>query len=240
MSEKECDNQAGESPGAAIQKKASPRLCCSFCGKTQDEVAKVVAGPGTYICNNCVDVCNIVFRKENVLVEPKRWQVEGKAIGVDVNPRLRRFFLETSCGFCAKPTKQVDGLIGDDQVRICNECVGLCNEILDDELFEGQPVQLKTANTRRDTLNTVVRQAMFGTRWYTICNHLMKQNDITVEDVKQEVARQLHSSSSSMGFLDVMVDGNMRPDQKSLIVLAKIYSQLEELSERITRLENRE
>ena len=30
---------------------------CSFCGKSQDEVKKIVAGPGVYICNECVDLC---------------------------------------------------------------------------------------------------------------------------------------------------------------------------------------
>ena len=29
---------------------------CSFCGKSQDEVKKIVAGPGVYICNECVDL----------------------------------------------------------------------------------------------------------------------------------------------------------------------------------------
>ena len=30
---------------------------CSFCGKHQDQVAKVIAGPGAYICNECVHLC---------------------------------------------------------------------------------------------------------------------------------------------------------------------------------------
>jgi ATP-dependent protease Clp, ATPase subunit len=31
------------------------RLKCSFCGKSQDQVKKLIAGPGVYICNECVD-----------------------------------------------------------------------------------------------------------------------------------------------------------------------------------------
>ena len=31
---------------------------CSFCGKTQDEVARLVEGPGVYICDNCIEFCN--------------------------------------------------------------------------------------------------------------------------------------------------------------------------------------
>ena len=33
------------------------KLRCSFCGKTQDEVRKLIAGPGAYICNECIDLC---------------------------------------------------------------------------------------------------------------------------------------------------------------------------------------
>jgi hypothetical protein len=34
---------------------------CSFCLKPSSEVAKLVAGPGVYICNECVDLCNLVI-----------------------------------------------------------------------------------------------------------------------------------------------------------------------------------
>jgi ATP-dependent Clp protease ATP-binding subunit ClpX len=37
---------------------------CSFCGKSQDEVKKIVAGPGVYICNECVDLCQQIIQQE--------------------------------------------------------------------------------------------------------------------------------------------------------------------------------
>ena len=37
---------------------------CSFCGKSQDEVKKIVAGPGVYICNECVDLCKQIIDQE--------------------------------------------------------------------------------------------------------------------------------------------------------------------------------
>jgi ATP-dependent Clp protease ATP-binding subunit ClpX len=41
-------------------------LSCSFCGKTQDEVRKLVAGPGVYICDECVELCNEILVEETV------------------------------------------------------------------------------------------------------------------------------------------------------------------------------
>lgn len=34
---------------------------CSFCGKTQDEVTRLVEGPGVYICDSCIEFCNTLL-----------------------------------------------------------------------------------------------------------------------------------------------------------------------------------
>ena len=39
-------------------------LYCSFCGKSQHEVKKLIAGPSVYICDECVDLCNDIIREE--------------------------------------------------------------------------------------------------------------------------------------------------------------------------------
>lgn len=44
--------------------KGNSNLVCSFCGKTQDEVRKLVAGPGVFICDECVDLCNDILTEE--------------------------------------------------------------------------------------------------------------------------------------------------------------------------------
>ncbi len=41
-------------------------LCCSFCRKDKDAVAKLVAGPGVYICNECVALCGQIIAQEPV------------------------------------------------------------------------------------------------------------------------------------------------------------------------------
>jgi ATP-dependent Clp protease ATP-binding subunit ClpX len=44
--------------------KRTTNLICSFCGKTQEEVRKLVAGPGVYICDECIDLCNDILTEE--------------------------------------------------------------------------------------------------------------------------------------------------------------------------------
>jgi hypothetical protein len=39
-------------------------LCCSFCTKDKDAVAKLIAGPGVYICNECVGLCDLILAEE--------------------------------------------------------------------------------------------------------------------------------------------------------------------------------
>ncbi|MGE7968931.1 ClpX C4-type zinc finger protein, partial [Sphingomonas sp. NPDC092331] len=39
-------------------------LYCSFCGKSQHEVRKLIAGPTVFICDECVELCNDIIREE--------------------------------------------------------------------------------------------------------------------------------------------------------------------------------
>ena len=44
--------------------KFDAHLKCSFCGKSQDQVRKLIAGPGVYICDECIDLCNEIIEEE--------------------------------------------------------------------------------------------------------------------------------------------------------------------------------
>lgn len=46
------------------ERNASKTLYCSFCGKSQFEVRKLIAGPSVFVCNECVDLCNDIIREE--------------------------------------------------------------------------------------------------------------------------------------------------------------------------------
>lgn len=52
--------------------KSSKLLYCSFCGKSQHEVRKLIAGPQVYICDECVDLCNDIIREEIKDISSKR------------------------------------------------------------------------------------------------------------------------------------------------------------------------
>ena len=58
------------------------KLNCSFCGKEQSKVKKLIAGPNIYICNECVDLCNDILleesknEKEEVVWQRKRKRKE--------------------------------------------------------------------------------------------------------------------------------------------------------------------
>lgn len=41
-------------------------LCCSFCSKDKNAVTKLIAGPGVYICNECVNLCDLIIAEEQV------------------------------------------------------------------------------------------------------------------------------------------------------------------------------
>ncbi|CAI8239585.1 MAG: ATP-dependent Clp protease ATP-binding subunit ClpX [Glaciecola sp. HTCC2999] len=49
-------------------------LYCSFCGKSQHEVRKLIAGPSVFICDECVDLCNDIIREEIKEISPKQKQ----------------------------------------------------------------------------------------------------------------------------------------------------------------------
>ena len=48
---------------------SSDLVKCSFCGKSQQQVGKLIAGPGVYICNECVRLCNDIIEKEGIATQ---------------------------------------------------------------------------------------------------------------------------------------------------------------------------
>ena len=82
-------------------------LRCSFCGRAQQEVAKLVSGPGVHICNGCVTLA----RSWEPLPYPGR-----------------------SCSFCGKWAPGELRVVTRGTTSLCDECLDLCDEIIREEL----------------------------------------------------------------------------------------------------------
>ena len=81
-------------------------LHCSFCGRPQKKVAKLVAGPGVYICSGCVGLA----RSWPALAHPGR-----------------------TCSFCGQWDPDKGRVVARGEVAICGQCLDLCDQIIAEE-----------------------------------------------------------------------------------------------------------
>ena len=63
---------------------SNEQLLCSFCGKSQRQVKKLIAGPGVYICDECIDLCN-----EIIDVRRRLDEILAKHTGQDIEKVAR-------------------------------------------------------------------------------------------------------------------------------------------------------
>ena len=110
-------------------------LACTFCGKDQKQVKKLIAGPSVYICDRCVDLAKSLTSDG----QPVTTEIAELTAGSEQEPR-------TQCSFCGKCRDQVAGLIVSSvqterkaPAAICSECLDLCTEIITEELGQEQP-----------------------------------------------------------------------------------------------------
>jgi hypothetical protein len=65
---------------------ANKTLYCSFCGKSQHDVRKLIAGPAVFICDECVELCNGIIRDETPIWKVVSLLAEGEKSGSDAYP----------------------------------------------------------------------------------------------------------------------------------------------------------
>ena len=97
-------------------------LSCSFCGKNQKQVKKLIAGPDVYICDRCID------RVHMVLAAVGKTASTPTATVRQVSDQAR----DGWCSFCGKGRHEVEAMAAAGDARICNQCLGLCDEIISD------------------------------------------------------------------------------------------------------------
>ena len=56
---------------------------CSFCGKSNEQVERMVAGPGVYICNECVDLCSQI-----IIPSELKWELRDKLDQANITERV--------------------------------------------------------------------------------------------------------------------------------------------------------
>lgn len=79
MSDDSNNGNNGDTPGTGSEK-SKQILFCSFCGKSQSEVGKLIAGPNVYICNDCIDLCNDIIEQEGVVAEENSSEEAAKKL----------------------------------------------------------------------------------------------------------------------------------------------------------------
>jgi ClpX C4-type zinc finger len=121
-----------------------PRLTCTFCGKPQNEVRKLIAGPGVFICDRCVELATHVIGS-------------GQPVRTELGPigNVPEQQQREQCNFCGKARDQAPGMAGialdaepgpggpagaklpgkpPGTAVICSDCLALCSEIITEEL----------------------------------------------------------------------------------------------------------
>jgi hypothetical protein len=102
----------------------SELLSCSFCGKHQKQVKKLIAGPDTFICDRCIG------RAHTVLATPGA----TARTPIATIQRVTDAGGDRWCSFCGKNHQRVEAMAEAGEVRMCNECLELCDEIVRDTL----------------------------------------------------------------------------------------------------------
>jgi len=70
---------------------SNEQLLCSFCGKSQRQVKKLIAGPGVYICDECIDLCNEIIDEE--LTAPPTFELESLPKPAEINEVLDEYVI---------------------------------------------------------------------------------------------------------------------------------------------------
>ena len=102
-----------------------PNCNCSFCGKDQAEVAKLIAGPDVYICDECIDLCNEIVKDEEAASTSEEDAVmQGSMKPMDIKEHLDDYVIGQ--GYAKKVLsvavhnhyKRVDAPVSDDLVEL--------------------------------------------------------------------------------------------------------------------------
>ncbi|HUP84223.1 MAG TPA: ClpX C4-type zinc finger protein [Acidimicrobiales bacterium] len=107
----------GDDPPKTMARR-STKVRCSFCNVSQTDTKKLIAGPGVYICGGCVGAAAEVVASATPCKGPRQ---------VVLRPAASE---PHGCGFCGKNPGQVAQVVKGGRTRICDECIQLCVDII--------------------------------------------------------------------------------------------------------------
>ena len=73
--------------------KSDKLLYCSFCGKSQHEVRKLIAGPSVFVCDECIELCNDIIREENQSGLPNKLEKDNLPVPHEIRARLDEYVI---------------------------------------------------------------------------------------------------------------------------------------------------
>jgi ClpX C4-type zinc finger len=99
---------------------SNPNLRCSFCGKTQDQVRKLAAGPKVFICDECVEVCVAIMADTGAPLPDTNASHETSAAKRDAELKGP---VALPCSLCGTSTPPDDLVFVRDRGGLCPGCV---------------------------------------------------------------------------------------------------------------------
>jgi len=101
-------------------------LRCSFCGKSQEQVKNLIAGPSFYICNECVEICDEIIADHRDY-EQRHGPPSGQGVPVIVpaEPRVR-------CSMCRNFVLMAEALPIAERGQLCPDCTAAILAALDE------------------------------------------------------------------------------------------------------------
>jgi hypothetical protein len=117
-----------------------PPVSCSFCGKSQDEVRKLIAGQAVHICDECVDLCNDIIAEE--------CEREAQEEGAPAAPSASDPPVPASnCIVCSLPKELTDLLLLPNAGFVCCSCAEAIRSVADAHLPPPSELVLETSDT---------------------------------------------------------------------------------------------
>jgi ClpX C4-type zinc finger len=194
------------------------RLGCSFCGQTQDQVKKLIAGPGIYIC----DICVAAFETS---AESKK-ETEGH------------------CSFCGKRRQDIDRyMTSATNSEICNQCIELCFEIINEKLAASSEDSSKSkaspskSESGSETNRKALINIMANSALINAC--AMQGSNIDASEVQAEFSKRLKELGMDPDKLWCHPQAPINSDLYPQILLSQMNNGLRLIATRLSAIERK-